>query len=142
MVDPDRLKKGEIFKDLSYEELGKVAAICTLEEFKKGDVVILSEEPAERFYLLEGGSVELIFPNGKTVIMKEPGALAGWSSLVSPYRYVGSMKCLEDCRFLAFPSQDFLEIITAEASIGIKVMQQISSVIANRLRLVSKGDNE
>jgi CRP-like cAMP-binding protein len=50
------------------------------------------------------------------------------------------MRCLEDCRFLVVPSLEFLEIVTAEASIGFKVMQRISSVISDRLRLVAKGE--
>ena len=140
MVNSDRLKETEIFQDLTYEELDKIAVICTLEDFKKGDTVILSQEPAERFYLLEKGSVSLTFPNGQEIVMDRPGSLAGWSALVSPYRYLGSMKCLEDCRFLVVPSNEFLEIITAEASIGFKVMQRISSVISDRLRLVAKGE--
>jgi signal-transduction protein with cAMP-binding, CBS, and nucleotidyltransferase domain len=77
MVNSDRLKKTEIFQDLTYEELNKIAVICTLEEFKKEETVILSREPAERFYLLEKGSVSLTFPNGREIVMDKPGSLAG-----------------------------------------------------------------
>jgi CRP-like cAMP-binding protein len=66
--------------------------------------------------------------------------LAGWSALVSPYTYLGTIRCLEDCQFLVFPSEDFLELIRAETAIGLKVMKQIASVVSSRLRLVSKGE--
>jgi len=50
MVNSDRLKETEIFQDLTYEEVDKDAVICILEDFQKGNTVILSREPAERLY--------------------------------------------------------------------------------------------
>jgi CRP-like cAMP-binding protein len=140
LIDPDRLKKAEIFRGLSFGELEKIAPICTELDFKKGDLVLAGDETAEYFYILEQGSIELRFPNGIVFQMDQPGCLVGWSALVSPYTYIGTIRCLEDCRFLAFPSQDFLQLIRAETSIGLKVMDQIASVISTRLRLVSKGE--
>jgi CRP-like cAMP-binding protein len=140
MINPDRLKKAETFKDLSFAELEKIAPICTELDFKKGDQVLVGDEKAEYFYLLEKGSIELQFPNGTKIRIHRPGALVGWSALVSPYTYIGTIRCLEDCQFLAFPSQDFLELITAQTSIGLKVMNKIAAIISDRLRLVAKGE--
>ncbi len=140
MIDPERLKNAEIFKDLSFAELQKIAPICTELDFKKDDLVLARNEQAENFYILKKGSIELQFPNGTTVPLNRPGALIGWSALVSPYTYIGTIRCLEDCQFLAFRSKKFLELITAETAIGLKVMNQIASVISERIRLVSKGE--
>jgi CRP/FNR family transcriptional regulator, cyclic AMP receptor protein len=139
-MDPDRLKKAEIFKDLSFAELEKIAPICTEIDFQKGDLVLVGAERAEKFYILEKGSIELKFPNGKTIEISRSGAMVGWSALVSPYTYVGTIHCLENCRFLTFSSWKFLELITAETAIGLKVMNRIAAVIADRLRLVAKGE--
>jgi CRP-like cAMP-binding protein len=139
-MDVDRLRQAEIFKDLTFDELEKLAPICKELDLKKDDLVLAEDENAENFYVLENGAVALTFPNGTSLKISHPGSLVGWSALVSPYTYIGTIHCLKNCRFLVFPAQDFLELITAESSIGFKVMNRIASVISNRLRLIAKGE--
>ena len=58
----------------------------------------------------------------------------GWSGVVPPYHYTSSAECDEDSQLLIIPSAPFMKLLENHPESGFKIMQQITVIIADRLR--------
>lgn len=134
MVSIDRLRKVEIFQGLGDEELKKVAPFCLEESFPKGSVLCEEGERADKFFILEDGSVSIRFHKGVNFCIQTPGKILGWSFLVPPSRYTASAQALVPTKVLVVKSPDFYEMVHKDAKMGLKIMENLAHIVANRLK--------
>ncbi|MDX1387379.1 MAG: cyclic nucleotide-binding domain-containing protein, partial [bacterium] len=121
-----------------------MAPLSQVQELKKDEWLFQEGGAADHFYLLEKGSVKLVFagiPQGSTPApsvelrtITEPGRAIGWSALVRPHRYHAGAVAQEDTRVLKFEREDLIRLCSDDPEFGIKMMQRILWVLGNRLR--------
>ena len=104
------------------------------EEEVNGGVTLCEEGTnAERLYVLERGRVSITTKKGGRYDIETPGKTVGWSFLVPPFVYTASAVTTTTSRVLAIKSPDFYYIIHEEPKMAMKVINNLTQVIASRL---------
>jgi signal transduction histidine kinase len=142
-IEIERLKRSDLFAELTDAELAEVAQFCREETHQENDVLLTEDAPAERLYLVEQGKLALekkiqlgkrATARAATVGYVEPGSVAGWSALVRPYLYTSTALCLEPTRVIAIDGVRLREYLQQHPAVGFKVLGMLVSLVATRYR--------
>jgi CRP-like cAMP-binding protein len=95
------------YTDFTNEELNTFNEMCTLQSFKKGDVIIKRDEVSASLYFLTKGIVKysIISHSGEEVIYN----FRQESMTITAYSYYNhniakfNVECLEDCKLICVP---------------------------------------
>jgi CRP-like cAMP-binding protein len=137
-VDLQIIEPLAFFRDLDLDEMEEFAALLNPKSVAKGDVVIRKGTPALTFYVILSGSYEVSFEGGSAIPLNRRGEVMGWSTVVAPFHYTGTVTALEDGELLYISSRDFFELIQNNNQLGEKIMKKIQTVAAQR-RAASGG---
>ena len=135
MVSAEVLKRFGIFKGLDEPQLAKIGELCHERTRSKEAVCFYQGTKAKELHLCQSGRVSIFVVAGNVEIKihtAKSGDTFGWSSLVEPYVYTASAKCLEEVKEIYLWRTDLLELFSKEPSIGYLVMTNLCSVISNR----------
>lgn len=134
MVGIEKIKNAEIFIGLIEEELRMIAPICHEETLPGGTVIWKEGDIADRVYILESGKAQINMRNKTTIDIAEAGRILGWSAFVKYNKYyTATAQCLDDSRFVRIMSSDMLTLFRGNQAMGLKVMDNLANVIAQRL---------
>ncbi len=137
------LRKSPIFKDLTDDELERVAALCREEVYEAGATIFEEGSLADYLYIVEDGKVVLEmelelqpYASSKqtTIEVVTKGEVFGWSALVEPYIRTLSARCMERAKVIVIKGSDLLNLFESEPHIGHRMMGKISQIVASRLR--------
>lgn len=139
------LKRSELFLGLEDDELWQIAMLssCTMETYKKGEVIFEQGHHSENLYILDQGQVDLEMetvraPNqsGNRLVVDiiTKGGIFGWSALVPPYIFTKHAIAAETSRVVSINGQELSNLLDSNPQLGYKVMKGFSHVIAWRLR--------
>lgn len=134
------LAQVDLFEDLPDTQIDAIGKICQEVSYSKGEMIFDESERAENLYILMDGRVSIRMrlsskPQSITVSVLDSAPISfGWSGVVAPYYYTAFAMCEEDCRLLALPGQELIEVLRQEPVSGFEVMRRISEVISSRLR--------
>jgi CRP-like cAMP-binding protein len=133
VISADRLREVDFLQGLAGEELERIARF--FEEEDVGASVTLCEEGAraERLYVIEQGKVSISYKNGRRYQIDTPGKIVGWSFLVPPFLYTASVVTLISSKVLVIKDTNFRDFIHKESKLEIKVLSNLTRVIASRL---------
>ena len=143
-VDPDTQEaissKGEIF------------------EFKAEDIIFRVDEPANHFYGLLEGEVDLVLVFKDKVLKTDieyeeaiqatmvdeekeiivdtvtAGQVFGWASIVGPAKRTVNAECSENSRVISIPASELIAMFEKDHTLGFTIMKRLSAIIARRLR--------
>jgi CRP/FNR family cyclic AMP-dependent transcriptional regulator len=129
------VKEIELFKGIEHAVMNQIANICSEENYSKDVVLFKKGEKAESLYILEEGSVNLVIENGGTItyILKEPGQVFGWSSMVESGKYTASGVCAADLKVLKIERDKLDKIFNQYPEAGLKILKRLAAVISQRL---------
>lgn len=130
----DRLRKVDILEGLLEEELQGFAPFFEEEDVPTGKTLCEEGGSAERLYVLEQGRVSISSKKGGQYDIDGPEKIVGWSFLVPPFLYTASAVTMTPSKVLVIKSPDFYYVIHKEPKTGMKVINNLSQVIASRLR--------
>ena len=123
-----------VFSDLSEEELGKVANLCTPRTYPKNSMIILEEEFGDTVFGIIIGTVKITRVNdeGKEVILAllGQGELFGELAVLDGEARSANALAQEQCTLLAFPKGEFLNLLKNNFKISFALMGEL----AKRLR--------
>jgi hypothetical protein len=134
MIGIDRLKKVDILQGLTEWELQSIAPFFREENFAADATLCVEGEKAQRMYILEQGAVSIRSKRWETYEIDAPGKIVGWSFLVPPNLYTATGVTLVPSRLLVIENPDFYYFIHKEQKIGMKVMENLTQVVATRLK--------
>jgi hypothetical protein len=134
MIGIDRLKKVDILQGLTEWELQSIAPFFREENFGADATLCVEGEKAQRLYILEQGAVSIRSKRWETYEIDAPGKIVGWSFLVPPNLYTATGVTLVPSRLLVIENPDFYYFIHKEQKIGMKVMENLTQVVATRLK--------
>ncbi len=143
MTIVDTLKTSDMFHDLSDKELEKIAAHCRSRIVKLGGAIFTEGEPADEFFLLVEGKATLdmalrpvpgrpVIPTAVDVITQ--GDSLGWSSLVPPFTYTLTARCMTPCRVLAIKGDVLRKAMEDDPVLGFRFMTSLVILVKQRLR--------
>ncbi len=130
----DRLRNVDILQGLKDEELQSIAEYFEEEDVDVGVTLCEEGSNADRLYVLEKGSVSVSSKKGGQNDIETPGKIVGWSFLVPPFLYTATAVTRTPCKVLMINSPDFYYVIHKEPRMGMKVINNLSRVIASRLK--------
>ena len=134
-VSIDRLRKVDILRELLEEELQSIAPFFEDEEVVAEQTLCKEGEKAERLYVLEQGKVSISSKKGgQSYDVDTPGKTVGWSFLVPPFLYTATAVTTSPSKVLVIKGPDFYYILHKEPKMGMKVINNLSQVIASRLK--------
>ena len=143
-ITSERLRRSELFSDLTEEDLAALAEMCCEQVYREGDTVLVEGTPAEALFVVERGKLALekriqigrhSTPRNATIGYVGPGHVAGFSTLAAPYVYSTSAACVEPTRVIRIDGPALRAYLEAHPAAGFKVMNTLAELISDRYRL-------
>lgn len=140
MVNVKELREVGLFEEISDEHRAIIVDIAEEMNFAQGAIIFREGARAEYIYVLLEGKVTIRVhltsrPENLTVsVINKPYQAFGWSGVVSPNHFTASALCESDCRVLAIPGKELMEMLREDPLAGFLIMCKISEMISSRLR--------
>ena len=138
MIPVHELRKYDIFLDLEPSELAALARIADVVHAREGEAIIEEGRPARTFYVMDQGNLMVAFKDGRALTLHGAGEVVGWSAIIHPTYYTGTVICLTDCSFIAFPGRELLRLVQSNVATGTKIMRLVSERVANRMPFLAE----
>jgi len=107
-------------------------------EFKKGELIFREGDPANRFYLIRSGRVELeskVEERDRMLIQTiGPGDVLGWSWLFPPYYWRFDARTTSPVKAIFFYGTRLREQCEQDPAFGYDLMKRTSEVVIKRLQ--------
>jgi len=137
-IDAHILKPLDFFMDLKHHELEACAAVLKSRPVQAGEVIIERGTPALTFFIILSGTYEVVFEKDRSIILERTGEVMGWSTVVHPFHYLGTVKAKNDGEVLEISSRAFFELIQGDNALGEKIMKKIDKIASER-RTIAEG---
>jgi CRP-like cAMP-binding protein len=134
----DRVASHPFFEGMESPHL-KVLTDCAMaKNCAPGDYLFRQGDFANRFYLIEEGTIvlEALDSDGKAVVVEELGAnkLVGWSWLFPPHLWHFDARATEPTTALFFYGTILREACAKDPSLGFALFKRMSQGMAERLQ--------
>lgn len=136
-IDAHILKPLDFFADFKQHELEECAAKLKSRTVEAGEVIIKQGTPALTFYIILSGTYEVNFEEGRSIVLEKTGEVMGWSTVVHPFHYIGTVKASVEGEVLEISSRDFFELIQGDNALGEKIMKKIDKIASERRALAA-----
>lgn len=124
------LKRINLLRCLSPEELEKVGEVAQHHTYQRRQLIFSPDDPGDAIYLLKEGRIKLsrFDDNGKEVTMAilEEGEFFGEEALAGAGNRTGYAEALEEVRICRIDRTDFEKIMEANPDLSLRVAQQMS----------------
>ena len=129
------LKQHPFFKDLKSEYIDFIVGCSANEVFKAGEIILVEDQPADKFYLIRSGKVAIYIANPQEIIIQtiQKGDILGFSWLIPPYRYRFSAKAVESTAAIALDGKCLREKCEKNAELGYQLLKRLVDVLSERL---------
>jgi CRP-like cAMP-binding protein len=111
-----------------------------MREIKKGQILFLQGEHADRFYVVRKGRISLQMPAimGPTMEIQsvDEGQILGWSWPISPYQWNFQTKAEEDSELLQFDGTAILARCEQEPKFGYELLKKFAALMSVGLNAV------
>ena len=131
------LRSHTIFSDLDPAHIEVLASHAREQMFNSGDLLFRQDEPAESFYILLAGSIQVEVPSiiGPALIVQSLGAddVLGWSWLIPPYKWTFEAKADHESKVLIFDGKALLAYCEKHSDFGYVLMKHFAGLMSQRL---------
>ena len=131
------LSAHEFFSEFSDDDLKFLCECSSTREIKKGQILFLQGEHADKFYVVRSGLISIQMPAimGPTLEIQavEEDQVLGWSWLISPYRWNFQTKAEEDSELLQFDGTAILARCEQEPKFGYELLKKFAGLMSVRL---------
>jgi len=131
------VKKIELFKELTDEELNLVASGLQEKVYQKDELLFREHNPRKDVYLIYDGEVELFkkTPYGEETRLSffSKHDFLAEGSLIDDSPHSTSARALLKTKIFLISRDKFTEIVKANGEISVKIYSQISRVISRRM---------
>jgi len=125
------ISRQPFFKGLNQRQFEVLATVAMEREFKAGDYILKEGEPANRFYLIMEGKVELLTETKNSRIPVQilgAGDDLGWSWLFPPYYFQRSAQALAPTRTIFFYGTRLRQLCEDDHDLGYEIMKRVAQV--------------
>lgn len=138
------LSQTGFFRDLSTEQLRKVAGLSRMQARGEGEQIYGIGEPAVSAYVLVDGMVRLAIGLGTRSAsagdILRRGQVFGWAALTPASNLrIATATCLTPCRFLALDGAELIALMDQDHTLGYRVMTRLNRLITGTLTAFAAG---
>ena len=128
-----------LFQGLVQSQIERIVAITQEKQFQKGQWLFHEGQEAQHLYLVKDGAVELVIKVEDTIeipiaIIRPDNGCLGIGTLVEPYLYSLSARCLDDSTLLVIPKTQLHELMHADSELHCAIMTNLAKKLLNRLK--------
>lgn len=127
------LRDAYFFKDLSDEELRRIEGFCKEDRFGPGEVIFRENSPAERFFIVLDGMVEVwkdySAPHPDLLAVHGQGHLFGEMALIDDLPRSATVVAKTETRVLYLFRQEFERILHENVSISMSILKSLSAMV-------------
>ena len=131
------LSAHEFFSEFSDDSLKFLCECSSTREIKKGQILFLQGEHADKFYVVRSGRISIQMPAimGPTLEIQtvDEDQVLGWSWLISPYKWNFQTKAEEDSELLQFDGTAILARCEQEPKFGYELLKKFAGLMSVRL---------
>ena len=144
MVSADWLKKAELFEAMEESQLNIILSHSTIESFPEGTVIFRQGDEATHLYVLIDGAVNLTVKaqdesDFMTSQIQKEGAVFGIPSLLEPFRYNVTVRCLMATKVLRIEAGQLKKRMEEDPRMGMNIMKTLASIYFTRLNDTRMG---
>ena len=144
MVPADWLKKAELFEALDESQLSAILSHSRVESCPEGRIIFQEGEEATLLYVLIEGAIDLsVKAQEKVAVMasqvRAEGSVFGIPSLLEPYCYNVTAKCLVPSRVLRIEADHLKTRMAEDPRLGMAIMKKLAFIYFNRLNELRAG---
>jgi len=139
------LRNVPLFRDLSRRELRDVSEVLQIRSFEVGDVIFAQDVPGDGAYVVLAGCVDIYQTDAEDsehlhLSRLESGGFFGETALLDDAsRTASAVVGDEDAELALFSRNAFLTLAEQRPHLGVKVVMQLSQIVAERLRRTNRG---
>jgi CRP/FNR family transcriptional regulator len=128
-----------LFKGLSDARLRAVDAIAKEILIQKDQWLMHEGQKAETLFVLKEGHVELLTTVNDDfelpiAILRNPGDCTGTSSLLEPYEYSLSARCVKNGVIVIIQQMDLKHLMQKDHELGCTIMKNLAQHLLERLK--------
>jgi len=129
------LKQAELFWGLSHDCVEQIMADIVRESHPAGTVLFEKGGPADYFYTLLKGRINLTIGENRQMvfIVNHAGESFGWSSLVDRDTYSATAECMADTTVLKIERTRFDKILSSFPLDAAQFMKRLAGLLGRRL---------
>lgn len=138
------LSQTDFFRQLTSNQLDRVAALSTIQQCDEGQQVYRIGEPAKAIYVLMQGMVRLAIDyggrNASAGDIVRRGEVFGWAALTPSCNLrIATASCLTSCSFLAVDGVALLNLMEQDHTLGYRLMSRLTQLITGTLTAFAGG---
>ncbi len=144
MVEFKELAKLPLFTGLSEEILSSISRILREERFKAGSLVIREGDPADFFYIIHSGEMEVRktidseSQKHKTLAILEEGDIFGEMALFGEELRAADVLAIQDSQLWRVDFKDFSKLLEVDPRLGIQLLKAIANILIFRLKAINQ----
>ena len=124
----------EFFSEFSDDLLKFLCECSSMHEIKKGQILFLQGEHADKFYVVRSGRISLQMPAimGPTLEIQtvDEDQVLGWSWLISPYQWNFQTKAEDDSELLQFDGAAILAQCELDPKLGFELVKKFAALMS------------
>ena len=128
------LSAHEFFSEFSDDVLKFLCECSSMREIKKGQILFLQGEHADKFYIVRSGRISLQMPAimGPTLEIQtvDEDQVLGWSWLISPYQWNFQTKAEDDSELLQFDGAAILAQCEQDPKLGFELVKKFAALMS------------
>jgi CRP-like cAMP-binding protein len=128
------LSAHEFFSEFSDDVLKFLCECSSTREIKKGQILFLQGEHADKFYVVRSGRISLQMPAimGPTLEIQtvDEDQVLGWSWLISPYQWNFQTKAEDDSELLQFDGAAILAQCEQDPKLGFELVKKFAALMS------------
>jgi CRP-like cAMP-binding protein len=132
------LESQPFLRGMSGRQIELLAEESMSAEFKVGEQILYQGGPANRFYIILEGRVELESPvagrDGVHVQTLVAGDVLGWSWLFPPYSWHFDARAVTPVKAIFFYGTRLRELCEENHDFGYELMKRVSEIVIKRLQ--------
>jgi CRP/FNR family transcriptional regulator len=133
VVDVDRLRRVTLFSALGQDEVKRFVDAATVTEHPAGEALTEQGALGHRFHLLLEGAAE-VERDGRRLGSVGPGDFVGELGLLGGGPSTATVQCTEPTTCLTLRREVFWEVLEAEPSIALRILEVVSRRLVRQLR--------
>ena len=129
------IREIDLFDGASEELEIELVKIMESESYNPGDAIIKEGDPADYFYVLQTGALNVKFAGARHTaqVAVRPGEAVGWSSLAGRETYTASVECAEPSRVMKINKDKLDQILRLHSAFGLLFYKRLAGLIGERL---------
>ncbi|MFN8375770.1 MAG: cyclic nucleotide-binding domain-containing protein [Anaerolineae bacterium] len=133
------MRRVELFRGLSQEQLKRIAGISQREVYQRGQTICVQGSPGDKIYIISHGQVEVVVQDSSgaavPVVYLGTGQVVGEMALIDEGKRSASVLGADDDTIVySIPHQDFRQLCATDTGIGYVMMRNLAQDLSFKLR--------